>query len=76
MIHRPWQCLAGPTQELRCHSPLEPPPGALVFDLEGIFAGVTLESGDRLAIVPARHVLAAVRRMRDAAAAEPARPPQ
>ena len=56
--------------------PLKPPPGALVFDLEGMFAGVTLEAGDRLAIVTARHVLAAVRRMRDAAAAELARPPQ
>jgi hypothetical protein len=70
-----------PDPGVALHSPgepplLEPPPGALVFDLEGMFAGVTLEAGDRLAIVPARHVLAAVRRMKDAAAAEPARPPQ
>jgi hypothetical protein len=65
-----------PEAGVELHSSLKPPPGALVFDLEGMFAGVTLEAGDRLAIVPARHVLAAVRRMRDAAAADPARPPQ
>jgi hypothetical protein len=41
-----------------------------------MFAGVTLEAGDRLAIVPARHVLAAVRRMRDTATAAPPQPPQ
>jgi hypothetical protein len=43
-------------------------PGAIVFDLEGTFAGVTLEAGDKIAILPARHVLDAVRTMRGAAA--------